>query len=74
MVEPRERHQMVAKHVLIYLCGSIAYVLKYTSSVGVMLHGYNDSNWDGILVDRKRTLGYCFSFSLGSAMISWSHP
>ena len=35
-----------------------------------MLHGFTDSNWMGITVDRKSTFGYCFC--LGSAMISWS--
>ena len=61
---------MAAKHVLRYLRGTIAYGLRYTSSGGVMLHGFTDSDWAGSPVDRKSTSGYCFS--LGSAMISWS--
>ena len=61
---------MAAKHVLKYLLGTIAYGLKYTSSGGVMLHGFTDSDWVGSPVDKKSTFGYCFS--LGSAMISWS--
>ena len=50
--------------------GELAYGLRYTSSGGVMLHGFTDSDWMGSTVDRKSTYGYCFS--LGSAMISWS--
>ena len=70
MIEPRERHWVAGKHILRYLRGTIAYGLKYTSSGGVMLHGYADSDWAGSPVDRKSTSEYCFS--LGSTMISWS--
>ena len=49
---------------------SNTYGLKVTSSSGVMLFGYTDSNWAGSAVDRKSTSSYCFS--MGSAMISWS--
>jgi len=70
MFEPRHIHWIAAKHILWYLRGSIAYGLRYTSSGGVLLHGYVDSDWAGSSVDRKSTSGYCFS--LGSAMISWS--
>jgi hypothetical protein len=62
---------MVAiKHILRYVRGTIAYGLRYTSSGGVMLHGFTDSDWMGSVTDRKSTSGYCFS--LGSAVISWS--
>ena len=62
---------MVAvKHILRYDRGTIAYGLRYTSSEGVMLHGFTDSDWMGSVVDRKGTSGYCFS--LVSAMISWT--
>jgi hypothetical protein len=71
MCEPRHTHWVAAKHVLIYLRGSIGYGLKYSSSGGVMLHGYTDSDWAGSVVDRKSTSGYCFS--LDSTMISWSN-
>jgi hypothetical protein len=70
MSEPRHIHWIVAKHILRYLRGSIAYGLRYTSSGGVLLHGYADSDWVGSSVDWKSTSGYCFS--LGSTMISWS--
>ena len=70
MAEPRKRHWVAGKHILIYLRGTLAYGLKFTSSGGVMLHGYADSDWAGSPVDRKSTSSYYFS--LGSAMISWS--
>jgi len=71
MSELRHKHWIVVKHVLVYLRESIAYGLRYTSSGGVLLHAYADSNWVGSSVDRKSTSGYCFS--LDSAMISWSN-
>jgi hypothetical protein len=62
---------MVAvEHILRYVQRTIAYGLRYTSSEGVMLHGFTDSDWMGSVVDRKGTSGYCFS--LVSAMISWT--
>ena len=42
----------------------------YTSTSGVLLSGYSDSDWVDSVVDRKSTSGYCFS--MGSTMISWS--
>ena len=70
MSKPKHVHWIVVKHVLRYLRGTITYGLKYTSSSGVMLHGYDDSDWAGSTVERKSTSGYCFS--MGSIMISWS--
>ena len=70
MCEPKHIHMVAVKHILRYVRGTIAYGLRYTSSGGVMLHGFTDSDWMGSIVDRKSTSGYCFS--LGSAMISWS--
>jgi hypothetical protein len=62
---------VAAKHILRHARGTITYGLRYTSTRGVMLHGYTDSDWMGSSVDRKSTLGYCFS--LGSTMIFWSN-
>jgi hypothetical protein len=70
MCDPKHIHMIAVKHILRYVRGTIAYGLRYTSSGGVMLHGFTDSDWMGSVVDRKSTSGYCFS--LGSAMISWS--
>jgi hypothetical protein len=62
-------NEEATKHILRYLRGTITYGLRYTSSGGLFLHGY-DADWAGSRVDRKSTFGYCFS--LGSTMISWS--
>jgi hypothetical protein len=70
LCEPKHMHMVAVKHILRYVRGTIAYGLRYTSSGGVMLHGFTDSDWMGSAVDRKSTSRYCFS--LGSAMISWS--
>jgi hypothetical protein len=68
MCESMHIHMVAVKNVLRYVRGTIAYGLRYTSSGGVMLHGFTYSNWMGSIVDRKSTSGYCFS--LGSTMIS----
>ena len=70
MSDSKHIHWVAAKHVLRYVRGTITYGLRYTSSSGVLLVGYADSNWVGNAVDWKSTSGYCFS--MGSAMISWS--
>jgi hypothetical protein len=70
MCEPKHIHMVVVKHIVRYVRGTIAYGFRYTSSGGVMLHGYTNSVWMGSTVDRKSTSIYFFS--LGSAMISWS--
>ena len=51
--------------------GTITYGLRYTSSNGVLLLGYADSDWAGNAVEQKSTSGYCFS--MGFAMVSWSN-
>ena len=51
MFEPRHKHWVAAKHVLRYLRGFVAFGLRYTSSGGVLLHGYADSNRAGSSVD-----------------------
>ena len=68
MSDPKHIHLVVAKHVLRYVRGTITYGLRYTSSNGVLLSEYSDSDWAGSAVDRKSTSGYCFS--MGSTMIS----
>jgi hypothetical protein len=71
MCEPKHIHMVVAKYILRYVRGTIAYGFRYTSSGSVMIHGYTDSDWMGSTVDQKSTSGYCLS--LGSTMISWSN-
>ena len=69
MVEQRQVHLIVAKHVMRYLKGTIEYGIKYDADCEFKLHGYFDSDWVGSVTDRKST-SRCF-FSLGSGMISW---
>jgi hypothetical protein len=61
MVEPRQIHWIVAKHVLRYLKGTIHYGLRYVGDGELMLHGFVDSDWAGDASARKSTLGFCFS-------------
>ena len=44
-------HWVAAKHVLRYVRGTITYGLRYTSSSGVLLAGYADSDWVGSAID-----------------------
>jgi hypothetical protein len=69
MVESRHVHLIVAKHVMMYLKGTIDYGLRYTSDRERRLQGFTDSDWAGSVVDRKSTFGCCFN--MGSTMISW---
>ena len=69
LVDPKRVHLVVAKHVMIYLKGTLDYGLCYNEDHEFRLFGYTDSDWDGSALDRKRTLGCCFS--LGSTMTSW---
>ena len=63
------RHaHLVAKHAVRYLKGTIEYGLKYDTNMKINLEGYVDSDWAGSAIDRKSTLGCCFS--MGSSVIS----
>lgn len=57
MFELRHGHWVVAKHVHRYLRGYVAFGLRYTSSGGLLLHKYVDSDWARSSVDRKSTSG-----------------
>lgn len=69
MVEPKRVHWTTTKHVLRYLRGTFEYGLRYTRGDGVKLIGYTDADWVGNAVDKKCTLGCCFS--MGSGVVSW---
>ena len=60
---------IAAKHILRYLRGTVDYGLKYEANQKINLEGYVDSDWAGIAIDRKSTLGRCFSVGLGVS--SW---
>ena len=51
MSELRHRYWVASKQVIRYLRCTIAYGLRYSSSGGVMLLGYVDSDWGGSIVD-----------------------
>jgi hypothetical protein len=57
------------KNVMRYLKGMLDFGLYYNGDHDFRLIVYTDSDWAGIVSDRKSTSGYCFS--LGSAMTSW---
>ena len=48
--------------------GTVDYGLKYEVKYKINLEGYVDSDWAGSAIDRKSTLGCCFS--MGSGVIS----
>ena len=56
MSDPKHIHWVATKHVLRYVWGTITYGLRYTSSSGVLLSGYLDSDWDGSAIDQKKYL------------------
>jgi hypothetical protein len=63
MSQPKQTHWIAAKHKLRYLQRIIGYGLIYAANVELRLEGYADVDWEGSVVDRKRTSG-CF-FTLG---------
>ena len=69
MTDLRSVHLIAAKHILRYLKGTVDYGLKYEENQDINLEGYVDSDWEGSAIDRKRTLGCCFT--MGSGLISW---
>ena len=69
MVDPRHVHLIAAKHVMMYLKGTLDFGLCYSSDSEFRLFGYIDLDWAGSNSDRKSTSRCCFS--LGYAMISW---
>ena len=66
--DQRHVHLIAAKHILRYLKGTIDYGLKNDTNQKINLEGYVDSDWVGSAIDRKSTLGRCFS--MGSGVIS----
>ena len=57
----RHVYLMVAKHAVRYLKDTVDYGLKYEADQKINLEGYVDSDWEGNPIDRKSTLGCCFS-------------
>ena len=69
LTDPRSVHLMATKHILRYLKGTVDYGLKYDANQKIKLEGYVYSYWVDGAIDRKSTLGCCFS--MGSGVISW---
>ena len=69
LTDPRHVHLITAKHILMYLRGTIDYRLKYEVNQKINLEAYFDSEWAGSAIDRKISSGCCFS--MGSGVISW---
>jgi hypothetical protein len=69
MVDKRQIHLIVTKHVLRYLKGTIDYGLRYVADCEFKFVGYTDLDWVGSVIAWKRIIGCCFS--LGSAVIAW---
>ena len=68
LTDLRHVHLITAKHILRYLKGTVDYGIKYEANQRTSLEGYVDLYWEGNAIDRKSTLGCCFS--MGSAVIS----
>ena len=68
-MDPKHVHLIATKHILRYLKGTFYYGLKYEANQNINLEGYLELDWEGSAIDRKRTLGCCFS--MGSGVISW---
>jgi hypothetical protein len=75
MESPKDSHWKMAKRILRYVVGTLNFGLWYTEFEDNHLSGYTDSDFAGILDDRKSTSGY--AFHLGTNLISWAskkHP
>jgi hypothetical protein len=67
MVEPKQVHWIVAKHVLGYFNGIIHVGLRYVSDKELVLHGFTNSNGASSACDKRSTSRCCFN--LGSSMV-----
>jgi hypothetical protein len=64
MQEPHELHWKSAKHILLYIHGTITFGIHYATDSTLDLIGFTDSDWAGDSIDHKSTSGY--SLSIGS--------
>eukprot|EP01018_Ginkgo_biloba_P016312 Gb_15410 [translate_table: standard] len=70
MAEPKQSHWLAAKRILGYLRETLQYGLEFVQNDHFKLQGHTDSNRVGCADTRRSTSGY--SFSLGSAAVTWS--
>ena len=64
LVQPRWIHLVAAKHVMIYLKGTIDFGLYYDVSHEYRFYGYIDAYWAGSISDRKSTSGPMLLFKV----------
>jgi hypothetical protein len=64
MQTPHEIHWKESKRILRYVCGTIQFMIDYSSGGTPLLAGFIDLDWANDLDDWKSTAGYVFS--LGS--------
>ena len=69
--KPTEAHWIAVKKVLRYVSSNITHGLSFRKTGDLQLVGYSDSDW-GSSIDRRRTTGYCFMFSVQEDAISSS--
>ena len=56
LVKPRRVHMIAANHVMRYLKGMIDFVLCYVGYHDYRLYGYTYPDWDGSVIEPRRTL------------------
>ena len=56
LVQPRRVHQIVSKHAMRYLKGTIDFGLYYDGNHGYRLYGYTNADCAGSISDKKSTL------------------
>jgi hypothetical protein len=67
--DPHESHWKAAKRILRYIQGTTNFGIQYSSSASQIV-GFIDSDWAGLVGDRKFTSS--FVYYLGFAPITWS--
>jgi hypothetical protein len=67
---PRTSHRQAVKRIFRYLRHTPDFVLWYSASSSLALHGFSDADFAGCRLDSKSTSGTC-QF-LGSFLVSWS--
>ncbi|GKD60803.1 ribonuclease H-like domain-containing protein, partial [Tanacetum coccineum] len=80
MHDPREPYFTDLKHILRYVCGTIAFGLQLHASFTAQLTTYTDVDWAGCPVTRRSTSGYyvflgenlLYWFAKRQATLSWS--
>ena len=69
MSEPYEIHLRATYRILSYLKFTVGQGLLFGWEGGLSLEAYTDSDWEGYVIDRRSTSGYC-TF-LGGSLITW---